>query len=100
MTFTQISQYKIGDETVHSVDLIDYNPESGDVKRRGLGSKARVDEPREDFEFVGIAEDYDDPATVWGIWESIHGDEWAVETIADALAPPPGSRFSEGGADE
>jgi hypothetical protein len=32
-----------------------------------------------------LAEDYDDPATVWAVYQDIHGDEWAVETVSTSL---------------
>jgi len=86
MTLAHITSYEIGDaDTLVRVNLLDYDPDTGDVSRRTLPEADRAGVPAEDFEFVGLAEDYDDPATVWAVYQDIHGDEWAVETVSTSL---------------
>ena len=98
---TYITRYKIDGETVDNVDLIDFDAETGDVKRRGHGSANRVDygtmlkDAPDEWEFIGVAEDYDTPATVWAVYESPDHTEWCAVTVTDDLAPPPGGFFDD-----
>ena len=86
MTHTHITRYRHGDGPEH-VELLDYDYETGDVTRRALDASDRVDDVDEDYELVGLAENYADPATVWAIYEHIHSDAWAFVTVAEELEP-------------
>lgn len=97
MTLSHITSYEIDGGTIRRVNLLDYDPDTGEVSRRVLPESDRAGVPGEDFEFVGLAEDYDDPATVWAIYQDIHGDEWGAETVSTSLEE---LRYGGGGADD
>lgn len=82
MTHTHITRYRHGDGPEH-VELLDYDHETGGVTRRALDESDRVDGIKEDFEIIGLAEDYGDPATVWLVAEHIHSDDWAIREVTD-----------------
>ena len=85
MTLTHITSYEIDDEGLLRVHLLDYDPDTGEVSRRMLSEYHLVDDPGKGFEFVGLAEDYDDPATVWAVHQHPRSGEWAVETVSTSL---------------
>lgn len=83
-THTHITQYKIDDETVHHVDLLEYDYEDETITRRTLSNEDRVSDPGEDYELLGLVEDYREPATVWGVYEHLHSGAWCVREFGQA----------------
>ena len=88
MTFTQLNRYDIDGGSVTSIDLIDFNPKTGEVDYREYAVDDRVDHATmfmnnpDQWDIIGIAEDHsDDPGKVWVIYESPTQSEWCTVPV-------------------
>ena len=84
-----LTQYEIDNDEITRVDAYRIDPELETFHRVVLSEEDRVgfkvdSEIPDRFEFVGTAEDHEEPPTVWGVWATHDAEEWAAIGLNEA----------------